>query len=60
MPNATDNGVSEALERGMITPCSNPHAVVWVKAEKFPLWPAIVYRFNGDTADVRFFGAFEL
>ncbi|GAV03396.1 hypothetical protein RvY_13825 [Ramazzottius varieornatus] len=59
MPTASDNGVSEALERGMITPCSNPHAVVWVKAEKFPLWPAIVYRFNGGTADVRFFGAFE-
>ncbi|OQV23235.1 putative Protein kinase C-binding protein 1 [Hypsibius exemplaris] len=51
--------IHEAVERSMITPCSEPHAVVWVKAEKFPIWPAIVYRFNGAVADVRFFGAFE-
>ncbi|XP_055345642.1 MYND-type zinc finger-containing chromatin reader ZMYND8-like [Paramacrobiotus metropolitanus] len=51
--------IQHAIERAMIQPCSDPHAVVWVKAEKYPIWPAIVYRFNGTLADVRFFGAFE-
>ncbi|OQV17474.1 hypothetical protein BV898_08408 [Hypsibius exemplaris] len=47
-----------AILRSLVNPCSKLHVVVCIKMLG-KMWPALVYRFDGEFVNVRFFGTLE-